>query len=51
MGDFHAVLQKDLSCKWTEADMKIEEAGGKSTTLSILMMLDVGLQAAANSGA
>lgn len=35
----------------TEADLKIEEAGGKSGTLSILMLLDVALQAAANSGA
>ena len=35
----------------TEADMKIEAEGGKSTTLSVLMMLDVGMQAAANSGA
>ena len=33
------------------ADMKIEESGGRSATLSVLMLLDVALQAAANSGA
>ena len=35
----------------TEVDMKIEASGGKSGILSALMLLDIGLQAAANSGA
>lgn len=35
----------------TAGDIKVEESGGKSATMSFLMLFDVALQAAANSGA